>query len=185
MLYIKLLLILFCTLSLIKVSYAKDTYYEPIPKSWNVPLNLDGYLSAGATYCTVNGKCLTVAPNLPDCVFHPDTQVCQNSKIPIKLLATSEQALSVIVKVDGHNYIAGNDRNWYKEVRENEYMGGAIEVLVNGGTIPFRLYNVKIMKNTVETHAIPYKPQQAKEVLNEDITNSPKLPNNSNKLDSF
>lgn len=168
----------------------KDKYYEQLPKG-SVPLNLDGYLAAGSSYCTRNGHCLRVAPNLPDCLIHPDTQICQDSKIPIKVLSIDELGSSrAIIKIDGHNYVSGAE-NWTKQVSENQYIGGTIEVVVDGGTIPLQLYsyNLKVNKHTVENHIVPYVPPnglvgyktaQRTEVVDSELNQSKKDASNLN-----
>jgi hypothetical protein len=110
-------------------SLAND--YNPIPKGWNIKIELPGILSVGAEYCTQSGVChfvgaaqdCTVEPPAPQDPCHKTgvplgsncvpRKVCQLSaasgvEMPVYVLAES-QAGSVIVRVQNKNYATPKD----------------------------------------------------------------------------
>jgi hypothetical protein len=105
--------------------------YDPVPKGWNIRINLPGILSVGAEYCTESGVCHFVGAQ-QDCVLEPPPpqdpchkrgvplgsgcvaqKVCHPGAapgvdLPVSVLAES-LAGSVIVRIQEKNYSTGKD----------------------------------------------------------------------------
>jgi len=105
--------------------------YNPIPKGWNIKIELPGILGVGAEYCTESGVCHFVGA-AQDCVLEPpppqdpchktgvplgsncvSRKVCQPSaapgvEMPVYVIAESA-AGSVIIRVQNKNYATGKD----------------------------------------------------------------------------
>ena len=106
--------------------------YNPVPKGWNIKIELPGILSVGAEYCTESGVCHFVGA-VQDCVLEPPPphdpcyktgvplgsrcvshKVCHPSaapgvEMPVQVIAES-LAGSVIVRVQNKNYATGKDK---------------------------------------------------------------------------
>src|ERR1700688_1021470 len=101
------------------LSSARAADYDPIPKGWNIKINLPGALSVGAEYCTEMGKCQyvgndivgfkmggTAVGGIQGCQSRPDAEPCMRARIPVQVLAASP-AGSVIVRLKDKNYAGG------------------------------------------------------------------------------
>jgi hypothetical protein len=105
--------------------------YNPIPKSWNIKIDLPGILSVGAEYCTESGVCRFVGA-AQDCVSEPpppqdpcrktgvplgsnrvSRKVCHPSAAPViemtVYVMAESPAGSVIIRVQNKNYATGKD----------------------------------------------------------------------------
>jgi hypothetical protein len=127
--------------------------YEPLPSGWNIPMNIPGWLSVGAQYCTQSGDCKVIgegpgglppipipgggtAPPSIGCRENPEYALCISSRVPVQLLARS-QAGSVIVRMHGRNYaIAGIE--WSFERPDGSSIGGPIMVKTDGEILPLQ-----------------------------------------------
>lgn len=111
------LLVILCGMSSVR---AKD--YDPLPKAWNIKIDLPGMLLVGAEYCTQMGKCAIVGDDIvgfnirgtaiggvQGCQMTPNAEPCVKARIPVSVLVMSP-AGSVIVRLKGANYATSEDQ---------------------------------------------------------------------------
>jgi hypothetical protein len=127
--------------------------YEPLPPAWNISMNIPGWLSVGAEYCTQSGECKVIgegpgglppipmpgggtAPPSIGCRENPEYPLCISGRVPIQILARSQLG-SVIVRMNGRNYaIAGIA--WSFERPDGSSIGGPIMVKSDGEILPLQ-----------------------------------------------
>jgi hypothetical protein len=151
-------------------SYVMAGVYDKIPKGWN-KIGLPGTLSVGAEYCPdYNGnRCLAVGNDIvgfnvggtaiggiQGCQMMPETEVCQQARIPVEVIAGSGG--HAIVRLNGKNY-AVNGLVWSKQESDGSFIGGPVSVIYQGVSIPLQMYHpalpssTEVKKNSTELSA--------------------------------
>ena len=122
--------------------------YDPIPPGWNIPMNIPGWLSVGAEYCTQSGECKVVgegsgglgpiplkgggtAPPSIGCRENPEYPACISARVPVQLLARAPTGV-VIVRLNDRNYAIGG-LAWAYERPDGTAIGGPIMVKADDG----------------------------------------------------
>jgi hypothetical protein len=124
--------------------------YDPLPPSWNIIMNIPGWLSVGAEYCTQQGDCKTLgdgpdglgpiplkdggtAPPSIGCRENPEYPACISARVPVELLARSQSG-AVIARMDGRNYAIGG-MAWSYERPDGSAIGGPIMITAADGEV--------------------------------------------------
>jgi hypothetical protein len=123
--------------------------YDPVPPAWSIAMNVPGWLSVGAEYCTRRGQCKVVgeelgpiplgdgrtAPPAIGCRLNPDYPACVSGRMPVQLLARAPPLGSVIVRLQETNYAVGG-LTWAVERADGTAVGGPIMLESGGELLP-------------------------------------------------